>query len=147
MGGMTTRLGTSISPIVTGEKRTFTALALATTHNGASARLLLACARQSGLGNDATDPLPLRLRDAAQRGTHVGLLYPAEDGEGLLHPVVPLEKRLGVGDLHHTVDTVRQPAGLLQVAAVHSVKHLHVQIGDEAPVPREDAVGADAQGR
>src|ERR671910_341409 len=29
MGGMTTRLGTSIPPIVTGEKRTFTALALA----------------------------------------------------------------------------------------------------------------------
>src|SRR5687768_2645420 len=117
MGGMTTRLGTSIPPIVTGEKRTFTALALAAAPNGASARLLLACARQSGLGNDATDPLPLRLRDAAQRGTHVGLLYPAKDGEGLLHPVVPIEKRLSVGDLHHRVDQVRHQACLLQVAA------------------------------
>src|SRR5687767_13358094 len=118
MGGMTTRLGTSFPPIVTGEKRTFTALALAAAPNGASARLLLACARQSGLGNDATDPLPLRLRDAAQRGPDVGLLYPAQDGQRLLHPVVSVEERFGVGDLHHWVDLVRHPAGLLQVAAV-----------------------------
>src|SRR5215211_7141609 len=147
MGGMTTRLGTSIPPTVTGEKRTFTALALAAAPNGASARLLLTCARQSGLGNDATDPLPLRLRDTAQRGTHVGLLDPAQYGQRLLHPVVPVEERLVVGDLHHRVDPVCYPASLLQVAAVYSVKHLHVQIGDDAAVPGENAVGADAQGR
>src|SRR5919106_3227344 len=147
MGGMTTRLGTSIPPIVTGEKRTFTALALAAAPNGASARLLLACARQSGLGNDATHPLPLRLRDAAQRGTHVGLVDPAQDGQRLLHPVVPVEERLSVGRLHHGVGPAGHPAGSLEVAAVYGLEHLHVQISDDATVPGENAVGPDAQRR
>src|ERR671917_912840 len=139
MGGMTTRLGTSIPPIVTGEKRTFTALALAAAPNGASARLLLACARQSGLGNDATHPLPLRLRDAAQRGTHVGLVDPAQDGQRLLHPVVPVEERLSVGRLHHGVDSVGNLASPFEVAAVHGHEHLHVQICYHAAVPGEYA--------
>src|ERR687890_359808 len=95
--------------------------------------------RQPGLGNDATHPLPLRVGDAAQRGTHVGLVDPAQDGQRLLHPVVPGEERLSVSRLHHRVDLVRHPAGSLQVAAVYSVKHLHLQIGYDAAVPGEDA--------
>src|ERR687889_2491507 len=102
-------------------------------------RLLPATFGQSGLGDDAPYLLPLRIRDAFDRWTHVGFVDSPQDGQRLLHPVVPVEERLGVGRLHHRVDPVCYPAGLLQVAAVYSVKHLNVQIGYDAAVPREDA--------
>src|ERR671917_1167804 len=110
-------------------------------------RLLPARTRQPGFGDHAADLLPLRLRDALQRGTHVGLVKPTEDDEGFLHPVVPVEERFSIGDLYHRVDPIRHLAGTLQVAARQGLEHLRVQIGDHAPVSGEDAVGADTKGR
>src|SRR5829696_4844851 len=108
--------------------------------------LLSARPGQPGLCDDAPDLLPLCLRDALQRGTHVGLVDSPQDSQRLLHPVVPVEERLRVGRLHHGVDLLRHPAGSLEVATVHGLEHLHVQIGYEATVPGENTVGADAQG-
>src|SRR5918993_3529508 len=110
-------------------------------------RLLPARTRQPGFGDHAADPPPLRLRDTLQRGTHVGLVKPAEDDEGFLHPVVPVEERFSIGNLYHRVDPIRHLAGSLQVAARQGLQHYRVQIGDHAPMPREDAIGADTQGR
>src|SRR5919107_1047883 len=78
-------------------------------------RLLPATFWQSGLGDDAPDLLPLRIRDALDRWTHVGFVDPPQDGQCLFHPVVPIEERFGVGRLHHGVDPVSHPAGSCEV--------------------------------
>src|SRR5215204_4254305 len=119
-------------------------------HNVDGYRLDLAASSEDGVGllsartgqprfcDDAPDPLPLGLRDAPKGGTHVGLVDPPQDGQCLLHPVVPVEERLRVSRLHHGVNSVRHPAGSLEVVPVHGLEHLHVQIGYEATVPGED---------
>src|SRR5215210_3655687 len=109
--------------------------------------LLPARAWQPGLADDAPDLLPLRVGDAPEWGTHLGLVDPAQDGQCLLHPVVPVEERLSVGRLHHGVGPIGHPAGSFEVASVNGLEHLDLQISDNATVPGEDAVGADAQRR
>src|SRR5215217_667525 len=146
MGGMTIRLGTSTPPTTMEEKRPPTALDLAASPEGCVG-LLPARAWQSGFCHDTPDLLPLRVGDAPEWGTDVGLVDPAQDGQRLLHPVVPVEKWLSVGRLHHGVGPAGHPAGSLEVATVHGLEHLHVQIGYDATVPGEDAVSADAQRR
>src|SRR5215217_1783349 len=109
--------------------------------------LFPAHAGQSGLGDDAPDLLPLRTGDASEWGTDVSLIDPAQDGQRLLHSVVPVEERLRVGRLHNGVGSAGHPAGFFEVATVHGREHLHVQVGYDATVPGEDTVGADAQRR
>ena len=74
------------------------------------ARLLRKWARQLGFDDHAADRVSLCVRDAPQRQTHVSLVDLPLDGKGLLHPAVPVQERLGVGDLHDRVNPLRHPA-------------------------------------
>ena len=97
--------GRTSEPLLRLWKREEAVYGFSTAYSEGVVGLLLARAWQPGFGYDAPDLLPLRVGDAPEWGTDVGLVDPAQDGQGLLHSVVPVEERLGVGRLHHGVDS------------------------------------------